>query len=147
MSYYVKRIVAIVIPHQSMPWETCDRTCACSHTCKIPRTSEKSPVTTSLLTVQLHVLGRNNVVATATLVTVTLFSFITLFYPAFILNEIFDMLQQQETLFCGYTNFGSQVQIQISKSNHSCKRGCKCELTLVHLFFSGHGLPHWTQIQ
>ena len=51
-----------------MPRDTCDRMCACPHTCKIPRISEKSPVRTLLLTVQLHMPNRNYVVATATLV-------------------------------------------------------------------------------
>ena len=107
--------------------ETCTIARACPQTCKIPRTSEKSPVPTSLLTVQLHTPNRNYVVATAILVTVT-FCFHNSALSWFILNEIFDMLQQQETLFCGYTNLRSHVQIQISNSNHSCKRGCTCEL-------------------
>ena len=49
-----------------------------------PPTSEKSPVTTSSLTVQLHMPNRNNVVATATLVTVTFCfhnSVLSCFYP------------------------------------------------------------------
>ena len=121
---------------QSMPGDTCDRTCAYPHPCKIPRTREKSPVPTSLLTVQSHMPNRNHVVATATPVTITS-CFHNSALSCFILNEIFDMLQQQETLFCGYTNHGSHVQIQISKSNHSCKRGCTCELTLLHQFLPG----------
>ena len=119
-----------------MPGYTCDRTCTCPHTCKIPRTSEKTPVPTSLLTVQSFMPNRNYVVPTATQVTIT-FCFHNSALSCFILNEIFDMLQQLETLFCEYTSLRSHVQIQISKSNHSCKRGCTCELTLLHQVLPG----------
>ena len=119
-----------------MPGDTCNCTCACLQRCKIPRTSAKSPVAGSLLTVQSHKRNRNYVVVTTTQVTVAFcLHNSALFYS--ILNELFDMLQQQETLFCGYKNPGSHVQIQISKSNHSCKRRCTCELTLVHQFPPG----------
>ena len=60
--------------------DKCDHTCACPHMCKIPITSEKSLVPASLSTVQSHILNRNFVVATATLVIVTV-AFITLLYP------------------------------------------------------------------
>ena len=121
---------------QSIPGDTCDRMWVCPYTYKIPRTSEKSPVPTSLLTVQLHMPNRNFVVATNTQVTVT-FCFHNSALSCFILYEIFDILQQQETLFCGCTNLRPHVQIKISKSNHSCKRECTCELTLVHQFLPG----------
>ena len=84
---------------QSMPGNTCDRTCTCPHTRKIPRKGGKSPVPTSLLTVQSQMPNRNYVVATATLVTV-IHCFNNSALSCFILNEIFDMLQQRETLFC-----------------------------------------------
>ena len=119
-----------------MPGDTCDRTCACSHMCKILRTSEKSPVPTSPLLLQSYTPTKNYVVAIATHVTVT-FCFYNSALSCFILNEIFDMHQQQESLFCGYANLGSHVQIQISKSNLSCKRGCTCELTFVNQFLQG----------
>ena len=41
------------------------------------------------------------------------------------------MLQQQEDLYCRYTNLGSHVQLQIIKSNRSCRQGRMCELTLL----------------
>ena len=77
-----------------------------TQTCKIPNTSEKSPVPTSLSTVQSQMPNRNFVVAAATLVTVTL-CFHNFALSCFTLNEAFDKLQQQETLYCGYTNPGS----------------------------------------
>ena len=119
-----------------MPGDTCDGIYTCPHTCKFPRTSEKSPVPTSLLIVQLRMPNRNCVVATATQVTFT-FCFQNSVLSCVILKEIFGMLQQQEALLCRYTNLGSHVQIQISRSNHSCKRGCMSELTLVHQFLPG----------
>ena len=76
--------------------------------------SEKSPVPTSLSTAQSHMQNRNYVVATATQVTVT-FCLHNSALSCFILYELLDMLQQQETPFCGYTNLGSHMQIQISK--------------------------------
>ena len=75
--------------------DSCDRTCACLHTCKIPSTSEKSPVLASLITVQSRIPDSNFVVATATLLTVVI-CFHTSVLSCFILNETFDMLQQQE---------------------------------------------------
>ena len=77
--------------------------------CKIPSTNENSPVPTSLSTMQLQMPNRNSVAANATLVTVT-FCFITLspFHnfalSGFFLNEAFQMVQQQETLYFGYTH-------------------------------------------
>ena len=48
----------------------------------------------------------------------------------FTLNETFDMLQQQETLYYGYTNLGSHLQLQICMSIHSCRQRRTYELTL-----------------
>ena len=118
-----------------MPGGKCDCTCACPHTCKIPCTSENSPIPTSLLTVQSHMPNRNDVVATATQVTVT-FCFQKYVLSCFILNKIFDMLLQQETLLCRYTNLGSHVQIQISRSNLSIYLS-RCHLKEVGC----HGSP------
>ena len=81
-----------------MPGDTCDRTCACSHTCKISSTNQKSPVPASLSSVQSYMPNRNFIVATATLVTVT-FRFHNSSLSCFVLNETFDMLQEQETLY------------------------------------------------
>ena len=58
----------------------------------------------------------------------------------FILNQTFDMLQQQETLYFWYINFGPHVAFQIIKSNHSCRQWCTCELPLLHQFFRA-----WTE--
>ena len=63
---------------QVMPGDTCDHTCACLQTCKIPSTSEETPRPTSLSTVQLHKPNRIYVPKTARLVN---FTFITLLYP------------------------------------------------------------------
>ena len=54
------------VTEQSMPGDTCD------HTCEIPSTSEKSPLSTSLSTVQSHSPDRTFVVVTVTLATVTI---------------------------------------------------------------------------
>ena len=92
------------MPHirreKSMPRDTFDRTCTCQHTCKIPSTSKKSPVPISLPKVQSHMPNSNFVVAIATLVTVT-FCHHNSAISCFILNETFDMLLQQETLYFG----------------------------------------------
>ena len=107
------------------------RKCACPHTSKIPNTSEKYPVSTSLSTVQSHMPNRNLVVAITTLVTVTL-CFHNSALSCFILNATFGMLQQQDTLYFGYTNLGFRVQFQTIKSNHSCRQGYTCELPPLH---------------
>ena len=91
-----------------MPGDTCNSTYACPHTYKIPNTSEKSKVSTSLSTVQPHMLNRNFVVATARLVTVT-FCFRNFALSCFIMNETFVVVQQQETLYIGYTNLARAI--------------------------------------
>ena len=88
-------IIKAAITEQFVPGNTYDRTCACPHTCKIPSTSENSPVPTSLSIVQLHMPNRYLDVATATQVTVT-FYFKNSALSCFILNETFDKLQQQK---------------------------------------------------
>ena len=107
---------------QSMPRDTCDRTCTCPHTCKMLSTSKKSPVPTSLLIVQSHMPSKNFVVVTATLVTAT-FCFHNSALSCFIPNDAFEMVQQQETLYLGNKTLGSYVQFQIIQSNHSCRQG------------------------
>ena len=102
---------------------------------KFPACAE-SPVPASLSNVQSHTPNRDFVVATATIMTVTLCCHNSAL-SCFIINETFDMLQQQETLYFGYTNFGSYVSFQIVKSNRSCRQGHTCELTLLHLFLPG----------
>ena len=119
-----------------MPYDTCDRTYACPNTCKIPYTSEISPLPTSLSTVQSHMPNRNFVVPIVKPVTVP-FCFHTSALSCFTLNEAFDMLQKQETLYLGYTNFRSYWPFQLIKSNRSCRQGQTCELTLVHEFLPG----------
>ena len=61
--------------YQSMPGDTYDRTCTGPHACEIPGMSKKSPVPTSLSTVQLHMPNKDFVIATAILVTVTFYSY------------------------------------------------------------------------
>ena len=85
-----------------MPGETYNRTC--SHTCKIPSTSEKPPVPTSLSTTQLHLSIKN---------FVNNCCFHNSTSSCFILNETSNMLQQQETLCFEYTNLRSHVQFQV----------------------------------
>ena len=70
------------------------------HTCKTPSTSKKAPVPKSLSTVQSHMPNRNCVVATPIPVTVN-FCFHNSALSCFSLKETFDILQQQETLYCG----------------------------------------------
>ena len=106
-----------------------------------PQHGGKSPVPTSLSTVQSHVPIGNFVVATGTLVTVT-FCFHNSALCCFALNEMFDMLQQEEILYFGSTNLASHAQFQIIKSNHSCKRGCTCEVPLVLQFHPGMDWIH-----
>ena len=93
-------------------------------------------MSTSLSTVQLHLLNRDYVTATAALVAVK-FCFHNSVQSCFILNEIFDMLQQQETLYFWYTNLGLHVLFQITKSNNSCEQEQTCDLTLLHQFLLG----------
>ena len=107
---------------QSVSGKTCDRTCVCPHKCQIPSTSEKLPVPTSPSSMPSNMPDRNFVVATAAEVTVTFF-FHNSTSSCFILNEKFDILQQQETLFFGYINLGSHVQFQIIRINLSCSEG------------------------
>ena len=95
--------------------------CARVHTrAKSPARAKKSSVTTSLSTVQSHVPNRNFIVAATTLMTVTLCFHISA-VSCFVLNETFDMLQEQEAMFLGYTTLGAYVQFYIIKSNCSCK--------------------------
>ena len=102
-----------------MSRDTCDRTCVSPHTCKIP-------VSTSLL-------ACNSTCQIRTLLSqlqhywLSIFAFITPL-SCFILNEPFDMLQQQETLYVGYTNPGSHVQFQIIKRNCLYRLGRTCKL-------------------
>ena len=110
-----------------MPGDTCDRTRAHQNTCKIPSTSGKLPMSTSMLTVQSHIPHRNSAVAATTLATVT-FCLHSSALSCFILNETFGMLQQQETLYFGYTNLGSRVQVQAMKSNRLCRKECTCNV-------------------
>ena len=77
--------------YQSMSGDTCDRTCSRPRTCKISSSSEKSPMPTSLSTIQLHMPNRNFFGATATLVTVN-FCCHSRALTCFILNETFDLL-------------------------------------------------------
>ena len=58
-----------------------------------------------------HPANRNFIVATATLLAV-IFSFHVSALSCFVMYETFDMLQQQETLYFRYTNFGSHVQFK-----------------------------------
>ena len=106
-----------------------------------PSTSEKSPLPTSLSSVQSHVPSRNFAVATARLVTVTV-CFHNSALSCFIVNGTLDMLQQQEALYfeyqevlnIRYANLGSHVQFQMIKSNPSFRQRRTCESTLLHQF-------------
>ena len=100
------------------------------------RTTTLSTSVKSLSTVQSHMPFRNVVVATATLETVTFCLCNSALY-CFILNETFEMLQQQENLYLGYTNLGSHVKFQIIKSNRSFRLGSTCELMLLQQFLTG----------
>ena len=104
--------------------------CPCPHTCKIPSISKKLPIPTSLLSVQLQVPNRNFFVPTQTSLTIT-FCFHNYALSCFILSETVEMLQQQDTLYFGYTSLGSPVQFQIIKNNRSCKLGLLHQLLLV----------------
>ena len=86
----------------------------------------------SLSTVQSHISNRNFAVATAVLLTINFF-LRNCFLTCLVLYGTFDMLQQQDTLYYGYTKLGSHTQLQIVKSNRSCRHGCMCKLTLLHL--------------
>ena len=80
-------------------------------------------------TVQSHMPDRSLAVATATLVTATFcFHNSALFY--FVLNETFDMLQQQEALYFGYTDLVSHFN-----------RVPKCDITkIIFLEYFNFGL-------
>ena len=77
---------------------------------------------------------RNFVVATATLVTV-IFCFHSCVLSCFTLNETFDMLQQQETLYFEYANLGLHIEFQIIKSTNSFRH--VYVLILLHQFLLG----------
>ena len=77
-------------------------------------------------------------VATTILVTVT-FCFRNSALSCFILIDTFDMLHQQEVLYCRYTNLELLMQFQISKSNRSCRRGCS-RIDVRAPISSGYGL-------
>jgi len=120
------------------------------HTCKIPCTSQISPLPTSLVTVRSHVPNRNYVVTTATLVSV-IFCFHNSILSCFILNEIFDMLQKQKA-FCGYTNLhhtckSKEIRAITCASKGACANWCSytnlfrawtavCSVWRVWLFFN-----------
>ena len=116
-----------------MPRDAYDRTCACPH---VRNPQHERKITRANITVNRAIAHKNFVVATATLVTVTV-CFHNSALPCFILNETFEMVQQQETLYFGSTNLGSHVQFQIFQSNHSCRQGHTCKLTLLCQFFPG----------
>ena len=118
---------------QSIPGDTRDCTCVCSHSCTVPRTSEKLPVPQSVSTVRSCMPNRKFIVATAALMTVT-FCFKNSAISCFILHETLDVLQQQETLNFGYTNLASLVQFQRIRSSRSCRQGRTRELTLLYQF-------------
>ena len=84
----------------------------------------------------LHIPSRDFVVTNATLVTVT-FCFHNSALFCFIVNKTFNMIQQQKTLYFGYTKFGSHVPFQIIKSNQSCRQAHTCEMTLLHQLLLG----------
>ena len=84
---------------------------------KIPSTSEKSPVPTSLSTMQSHMQNGDFVVANAALVTINIYFHNAALFR-FALNETFDIHQQQETLYFGYTCNENSVII--------CVRNCEC---------------------
>ena len=115
-----------------MSGDTCDVTCACPYTCKIPNTSEKSSLT-PLSIVKSCMSNRNLVLTSATLVTVILCCHNSA-RSSFIINETFGMLQQQETLYFGYTTLGSHLESQIIKSNRLCRQARTCKLTLLRQF-------------
>ena len=71
--------------------------------------------------------------ANATAVTVT-FAFITLLYPALSQMKRLTCFRNKKQYF-GYTNLGSHVPFQITKSNRSCTYGHMWALTLLHNFF------------
>ena len=124
-----------------MPRDTCDPTCMCLNTCKIPSRIKKPPVQISVPTMQLHMPNMNFVVIAATLVTVTL-CFHSSTVSCFALSETFTLLQQQETLYFGYSNLGLDLQFQISKSSCLCRQGCMCNLMLMHQFLDQLTLTH-----
>ena len=106
------------------------------HTCRIPTKSKRSPVPTSQSTMQSHKPNRNFFVAAAALVTVS-FCFYSSHLACFVLNEAFDILQEKEALYFGYTILGSHVQFQMIKSNRSYKRGHMCKPTFLLQFLPG----------
>ena len=127
-----------------MPGDMCDRMFACPHTLKFSSMSEKSPMPTSLSAMQSHTRNWNFVVTTATLVTVT-YCFHNSALSCFILNEIFDMLQQQETLYFGYVILASYVQLQIITANQSNTASTHVKIDAVAPISSGHGLLRSTR--
>ena len=91
-----------------MPRDTC---------AKFLSTSEQLPIPTSLSTMQSHMPNNNFVVATATLFAVGVcFHNSALF--CFTLKAAYNVLLQQELLYFGHTNLGSQMQLGHSMSNH-----------------------------
>ena len=106
---------------QSMPEDRCDRTCAYLHASKIPNASEKLPVSASLSTV--HMPSANFFVANTAPENVT-FCFHYSAVSSFILNEIRNMLQKQETVFRMHKSWNARA-IPNNESNCSCRLGAR----------------------
>ena len=107
--------------------------------------SKQSPLPTSLSTMPLHMPNRDFIVATVPLVTVS-FNLHVSVLSCFILNETYDMLQQQETLYLRYINSGSHVSFQIVKSNHTCANffqawtNCIFVCSILFDYFATHSI-------
>ena len=110
--HFLKRLLSSAVQDltNSMSGDMCDSSCKCPYTCKDPSTSKKSPVPTFLSTVQSHVPNTDFIVANATRVT------ITLCFHSSVLSKIRNLSCFSKMKLFGYTNLGSQVQIQIIKS-------------------------------
>ena len=116
-----------------MPGDMFNYMCTCPHMCKITSLSRN-------FSCQHHCQQHNRTYQIGTsllqlqhLVTAT-FCFHNSTLSCFILNEIFNMPQQQETLYFRYTDLGLHMQFQIIKSNHLCRQGCTCKLMVLHPF-------------
>ena len=120
--------------------DTCYQMCTCDHSCKIRRTSENSPVPTSLSTVQSHIPNRKFAAATAALVTVS-FRFQNSHYPIWIKYSNTSILYSIKTLcIADRKHLGSLMQFQISKSSRSCRRGGRVRIEICAPISSRHGL-------
>ena len=107
----LKQEILSMIPNQFMPGDTCDRICVCPDTCKL------EPLSCSCSTSDCQFLLCNSVLSCS------------------ILNETFNMLQQQDTPYFAYTNLGSHMQFHKLRATARAVKGARAKRRSCTCFF------------